>query len=35
MKVMKGAGHNFGATPDQVADSFADALAFAFATVGR
>jgi prolyl oligopeptidase len=35
MKVMKGAGHNFGATPEQVADSFADALAFAFTTVGR
>ena len=30
LKVMRGAGHNFGATPDQTVDSNVDALAFLF-----
>lgn len=33
MKVMWGAGHNFGATPEETADSFADELAFLYRTL--
>jgi prolyl oligopeptidase len=35
LKVMRGAGHNFGATPQAIADSYADALTFLDANLKR